>query len=249
MPNDPQRILILGGTVEARLLAGSLEGDTRYAPLTSLAGVTAKPARIAGEIRTGGFGGVDGLAEFLRAERIVLMVDATHPFAMQISANAAQAGKLTGVPCLRLERPAWEMQPGDNWVHVKDLNAAANAIPSGARALVTIGRQEMAAFFARTDIHLLARMIEPSDADLPDNAEIILARPPFSLSQETALMQDKRITILVSKNSGGDTTYTKIEAARALGLPVVMIDRPVKPTLTTASRVDEMMALLERTHN
>ena len=246
MPNEAQRILILGGTVEARELAERLEGDTRFSPLTSLAGVTLKPSRIAGEIRTGGFGGVVGLADFLREERIALMVDSTHPFAAQISANAAQAGARTGIPCLRLERVPWEERPGDNWVHVRDIEAAAGAIPSSARALVTVGRQEVALFFARADIHVLARMIEPPDTKVPDNAEIILARPPFLQEQEHVLLEEKRITVLVSKNSGGEATYAKIAAARELGLPVIMIERPVKPALTTASSVDGLMGLIER---
>ncbi|MHA1164024.1 MAG: cobalt-precorrin-6A reductase [Alphaproteobacteria bacterium] len=235
MPNEAQRILILGGTVEARELAERLEGDTRFSPLTSLAGVTLKPSRIAGEIRTGGFGGVVGLADFLREERIALMVDATHPFAAQISANAAQAGAGTGtgIPCLRLERVPWEERPGDNWVHVSDIEAAAGAIPSSARALVTVGRQEVALFFARQDVYVLARMIEPPDTKVPDNAEIILARPPFSLDEE--------------RDSGGAATYAKIEAAREMELPVIMIARPGKPEAVTVSSVGEMMALIEKT--
>jgi len=235
VPNEAQRILILGGTVEARELAERLEGDTRFSPLTSLAGVTLKPSRIAGEIRTGGFGGVVGLADFLREERIALMVDATHPFAAQISANAAQAGAGTGtgIPCLRLERVPWEERPGDNWVHVSDIEAAAGAIPSSARALVTVGRQEVALFFARQDVYVLARMIEPPDTKVPDNAEIILARPPFSLDEE--------------RDSGGAATYAKIEAAREMELPVIMIARPGKPEAVTVSSVGEMMALIEKT--
>jgi len=249
VPNEAQRILILGGTVEARELAERLEGDTRFSPLTSLAGVTLKPSRIAGEIRTGGFGGVVGLADFLREERIALMVDATHPFAAQISANAAQAGAGTGtgIPCLRLERVPWEERPGDNWVHVSDIEAAAGAIPSSARALVTVGRQEVALFFARQDVYVLARMIEPPDTKVPDNAEIILARPPFSLDEERALLEEKHVSVLVSKNSGGAATYAKIEAAREMELPVIMIARPGKPEAVTVSSVGEMMALIEKT--
>lgn len=246
MPNDPARILILGGTREARELAEYLEGDARYSPLTSLAGVTSTPARIAGELRTGGFGGVEGLKDFMRKKRIALMVDATHPFAVQISSNAAKASTQTGIPCLRLERPAWEEQKGDNWTHVKDIETAASAVPSEARALVTVGRQEVAAFFTREDIYVVARMIEPPDTTIPGNAGIILARPPFSQQQERALLKDKRITVLVSKNSGGGATYAKIKAARDLGLPVIMIDKPVKPTLTMASSMAEIVELIER---
>jgi precorrin-6A/cobalt-precorrin-6A reductase len=247
--HDPFRILILGGTAEARLLAERLEGDARFSPLTSLAGVTVKPSKIAGEVRTGGFGGAEGLGDFLREERIALMVDATHPFAAQISANAVHASAQTCVPCLRLERAPWEKQPEDIWTLVADIEAAAKAIPQGARALVTVGRQEVAPFFARRDIHVVARMIEPPSHAVPGTGEIILARPPFSPEQERALMEDKRISVLVSKNSGGEATYAKILVAREMGLPVIMIARPGKAQLTTALNVDEMVALIEQALN
>ena len=246
MSNNPIRILILGGTAEARLLAARLEDDARFIPLTSLAGVTAKPSKIAGEVRTGGFGGVDGLREFVSTEHIALMVDATHPFAAQISAHAAQAGAKASIPVLRLERPPWERQAGDDWVQVAGIVEAARAVPEGARVLVTVGRQEVAPFFAREDTHVIARMIEPTVVEVPGHAHLLLARPPFTLAQEKALMEEKRITVLVTKNSGGDATFAKIEAARDLGLPVIMIARPEKSPLTTASGVDEMMELIEQ---
>jgi precorrin-6A/cobalt-precorrin-6A reductase len=243
---DPIRILILGGTVEARLLAAHLEGDARISPLTSLAGVTRKPSRIAGQVRTGGFGGMEGLRDFILADHIVMVVDATHPFATQISAHAEQAGAQAGVPILRLERPPWKQQAGDDWVQVADIKEAARVIPEGAHVLVTVGRQEVAPFFARDDARIVARMIEPPDVQVPYHAELCLARPPFTREQEKALMQDKRITMLVAKNSGGETTRPKIEAARDLGLPVIIISRPEKSSLPTASSVDGMMALIEQ---
>jgi precorrin-6A/cobalt-precorrin-6A reductase len=246
MPNNPVRILILGGTAEARLLAARLEGDGRYSPLTSLAGVTAKPARIAGEVRTGGFGSVEGLRDFIRREIIALMVDATHPFASQISAHAAQAGAQARVRVLRIERPPWEQQAGDDWVKVADIEQAAQAIPEGARVLVTIGRQEVAPFFAREDIHVIARMIDPPQVHVPGHAQILLAHPPFTREQERVLLEEKHITVLVTKNSGGDATFAKIEAARELGLPVIMVARPEKPTLTTAPGVEGMLKLIEK---
>jgi precorrin-6A/cobalt-precorrin-6A reductase len=245
MSSDPIRILILGGTVEARLLAMRLEGDARVSPLTSLAGVTRSPSRIAGEVRTGGFGGMEGLCDFIQAEHIALIVDATHPFAAQISAHAVQAGAQAGVPVLRLERPSWESQVGDDWVQVADINEAVRSIPEGAHVLVTVGRQEVAPFFARDDVRIVARMIEPLEESVPGHAELLLARPPFTREQEKALMENKRITVLVAKNSGGDATFSKIDAARDLGLPVIMIARPEKSSLTTASSVDEMMKLIE----
>ena len=241
MPGDVSRILILGGTREARELAGRLDGDGRFQVITSLAGRTTGPNPIAGEVRVGGFGGVEGLRDFIAAERIALIVDATHPFAAQISANAAHAGACTGIPCLRLERPPWDEQKGDNWTHMADIEAAARAIPEGARALVTVGRQEVAPFFARRDIHVLARMIEPPSHGVPGNAEVLLARPPFSFEQERALLEEKRIDVLVTKNSGGNATYAKIEAARALGLPVLMIARPGKAEAVTLASIEELL--------
>ncbi len=246
MSIDPIRMLILGGTAEARLLAARLEEDMRFSPLTSLAGVTRKPSKIAGEVRIGGFGGVEGLREFASREHMTLLVDATHPFAVQISAHAAQAGAQAGIPVLRLERPPWDRRAGDDWREVADIDEAVRIIPQGAHVLVTVGRQEVAPFLERDDIYVVARMIEPPVVQVLDHAELLLARPPFTLKQEKALMEEKRITVLVAKNSGGDATFAKIEAARELGLPVIMIARPEKSSLTTASGVDEMMVLIEQ---
>jgi len=245
VPNEVQRILILGGTREARLLASRLANDARYSVVTSLAGRTTRPNDIAGELRSGGFGGVEGLRNFIAAEHIALMVDATHPYAAQISANAAQASAKQDVSCLRLERPPWEPGSTDRWTHVGDTESAARAILADARALVTVGRQEIAAFFTRADIHVVARMIEPPAIETPDHAEIVLARPPFSFEQECALMKDKRIDVLVTKNSGGEAGYAKLQAARELGLPVIMIARPGKPDVASVSSVEQMLKLIE----
>lgn len=242
MPNEVLRILILGGTEEARHLASRLADDARYRVITSLAGRTASPNEIAGEVRSGGFGGVAGLRDFIAKNHIALIVDATHPYAVQISANAMRAN----VPCLRLERPPWQPQPGDNWSFVANIDAAAQALPKGARALVTVGRQEIAPFLARKDIHVVARMIEPPGFETPGHAEILLARPPFSCSHERALMEDKRIDVLVTKNSGGEANSAKLQAARALGLPVIMIARPEAQSTLTARTLDELVTLIER---
>jgi len=242
VPDEVLRILILGGTEEARLLARRLADDARYDVITSLAGCTVSPNEIAGEVRSGGFGGVAGLKDFIISENIALLVDATHPYAVQISANAAQIN----VPCLRLERPPWQPQPGDDWTLVATIDAAAQALPKGARALVTVGRQEIAPFFARADIHVVARMIEPPGFETPDHAEIVLARPPFSRQQERALMQDKRIDVLVTKNSGGEASSAKLHAARALALPVIMIARPEVQSSLAARNLDELVTLIER---
>jgi len=247
VPSEPIRVLILGGTGEARELARSLSADPRYFPVTSLAGLTREPEAIEGETRTGGFGGVDGLAQFIKAQEIGVVVDAAHPFAAQISANAVVACGMSGVACLRLERPCWEAQGGDEWTVVADIGAAAFAIPPEAHAFVTVGRQEIGAFISRDDISILARMIERPDVTLPGNVEIMLARPPFTVGQETTLMQARGISLLVTKNSGGQATYTKVEAARALELPVIMVARPKKPRALTVATSKEMLALIGET--
>lgn len=245
MPGNAPKILILGGTREARALAGLLWGDGRFHAITSLAGRTSNPEPIAGEVCVGGFGGLAGLRDFIADKGIALILDATHPFAARISANAVQASASAGISCLRLERPAWVQEPGDNWTHVAHIDAAVRAISKNARALVTVGRQGVAPFFARRDIHVVARMIEPPEIKIPDNGEILLARPPFALEQDRALMEEERIDVLVTRNSGGNATYAKIEAARELGLPVIMIERPDKAPLAVAASVEEMMRLIE----
>ena len=244
MAGDPQRILIIGGTAEARALAKRLAADGRYFPLTSLAGLTSAPEVIEGETRTGGFGGADGLARFIGDRGIALVVDAAHPFACRISTDVVEACSSAGVPCLRLERPRWEMDGGDEWTRVPDLRAAAFAIPPDARALVTVGRTEIAAFFERGDVSILARMIERPPETPPGHVEVMLSRPPYTLGQELTLMRSRDISVLVTKNSGGEATYPKLEAARELELPVIMIDRPGKPAMTTAETVDALLPMI-----
>ncbi len=245
MPNERKRVLILGGTLEARHLAGRLAADGRYDFITSFAGRTKERSLPAGEVRIGGFGGADGLRAFIESDRIDLVADAAHPFAAQISGNAAAAAAAAGIPCVRLERPAWEPRDGDNWKPVSGIDAAARAIPAGAAALVTVGRQEIGAFFARTDIRIVARMIEPPAMEAPPHAELVLARPPFSLDDERALIAGKDIDILVSKNSGGRSTVNKLLAAREQGLPVIMIERPAKPAALSASCVEQLVSLID----
>lgn len=245
MPNKQKRILILGGTADARELASRLDADERFFPVTSLAGLTSAPEPVDGETRIGGFGGVAGLHRFIEDHAIAAVVDASHPFAVQISANAVEACEEAGVPCLRLERPPWETQEGDNWTIVPDVRAAAFTIPPEARAFVTVGRQEIGHFFERGDIFVLARMIERPDIDIPAWAELMLARPPFTLQQEKTLMAARDISVLVTKNSGGDATYAKVAAAREMGLPVLMVARPEKTGAVSASGVEDLIALLE----
>ncbi|MDA7947846.1 MAG: cobalt-precorrin-6A reductase [Hyphomicrobiaceae bacterium] len=245
MPREPRKILILGGTGQARHLAEKLVLNEDLFITTSLAGVTQDPQSVRGRVRSGGFGGAEGLRAYLEDEHIELLIDAVHPFAAQMSANAVEAASAAEVRCLRLERPPWPKQPGDRWREVDDVAGAAQAIAGNARALVTVGRQEIAPFFAREDIAVVARMIEAPGIPVPDRAEVILARPPFTLQQETELMEDRRIDVLVTKNSGGDDTVAKISAARKLGLPVIIVKRPEKPDTVTARSVDEMIALID----
>lgn len=223
-------MLILGGTGDARQLA-SLAAASGFDVISSLAGRTTNPELPEGEVRVGGFGRADGLAAYLRAEGVHLLVDATHPFADQISANAAEAAAVIGVPRLLLERPRWEEAPGDRWIRVESANAAAKALPGLARrVLLTIGRQELAVFAHLDHLWFLYRMIEAPTVETPrPPGELLLDRGPFSDDGERSLMRAHRIEALVTRNSGGEETYPKIAAARVLGLPVVMIDRPRLP--------------------
>ncbi len=245
LPARGDRILILGGTGEARELADALVGRG-HAVTTSLAGVTRSPREPAGEVRTGGFGGVEGLASYLAEARIGLLIEATHPFAATMSGHAVEAARRVGIECLRLERPEWRPQPGDRWTMVGNASEAATALPRSARVLLTIGRRELEPFFERTDLSGLLRMIEPPDFTVPEAWSVLLARPPFTLDSERSLMASQEITALVSKNSGGETE-AKLLAARELQLLVVMIQRPRKPDAPSAPTVDAMIALAEQT--
>ena len=241
-----RRVLILGGTEDARSLAELLDAETDCEVITSLAGRTSQPAEQAGTVRVGGFGGADPLQTYLSENEVDLLIDATHPYAAQISANAARAGAGAGVPCFRLERPAWAPLDADNWIHVKTAEEAAAALPVGARALVTVGTGGLAPFLERLDIHVTGRVIErPAEPPMPPH-KIMVARPPFALEDELLLMRTEHITHLVSKNSGGKKMAPKIAAARELKLPVVMIDRPKLPEIETARSLNHALAIMGR---
>ncbi|MEF8793188.1 cobalt-precorrin-6A reductase [Thiohalorhabdus sp.] len=225
------QVLILAGTTEANALARLLEGHSTLAATVSLAGRTNRPSRTALPYRSGGFGGVEGLADYLRANRVGAMVDATHPFAAGISTNAAAAAERTGVPSMALERPAWQPGPGDHWIPVPDLDAAAEALRSlGHRVLVTTGRQELVPYEAAPDKHYVIRTIDPPEPPpgLAD-AVYIQDRGPFDRESEAALMAEHGIDVLVTKNSGGDATRGKLDAARERGIPVMLVQRPARP--------------------
>lgn len=236
-----KRILILGGTADARALAARLV-ELRQDVVSSLAGVTADPLLPVGRVRSGGFGGVDGLAAYLQTEKIDVMVDATHPFAAQISANAVGAAAQTGVKLLRLERPQWQPEQGDDWRDVRDMDEAVAALPEGARVFVSTGRKGLTGLFARQDLTGVIRAIEPLSDEVPPQWTAQLERPPFSFQHETKLLKQFNITHLLTKNAGGGQTATKLLAARALRISVVMIARPLKPAAECHSTTDDIVS-------
>lgn len=220
------KILILGGTSEARDLAARLV-SLGHKVTTSLAGRTTSPVLPAGELRVGKFGGIPGLVGYLRAAGIERLVDATHPYAGLISINAVAASQQTGVPLVRFMRPEWVESEGAGWVHVRDLRGAADALPSSATVLVTSGHEGLGELLARDDCRFVVRLIEEPDAALPRHAKLLLSRPPYTLDGEMRLLRAEGITHLVSKNSGGEQTVAKLTAARELDVQVIMVDRPV----------------------
>jgi len=227
-------ILILGGTGEARELAA------RVPAISSLAGRVSAPRLPEGEVRVGGFGGVDGLAQWLRDNDIHAVVDATHPFARQITANACEACARIGVPFLILRRPGFPPQPGWRWVD--SVAEAARNLP-GERVFLTTGRQDLAEF-AGCGQWFLARMVDPPEPPLPHRIEVLLSRGPFTVDGELELLRQHRIDVLVTKDSGGDMTSAKLEAARQLGIPVVIVRRPPLPPAETVTTVGAAISWL-----
>ena len=221
------RVLILGGTTEASRLATLIAGDARFNAILSLAGRTSAPKAQPLRTRTGGFGGANALAQWLHDEKIDAVIDATHPFAARISANAVAACRQAGVPLASIVRAPWRPETGDRWQSVPSAEAAAGALGERPRRVfLGLGRQELAAFAQAPQHRYIARVIEPPDASpLPPHLTLLQARGPFDLDAEIRLLSDEKIEVVVSKNSGGNATYAKIEAARTLGLPVIMIAR------------------------
>jgi precorrin-6A/cobalt-precorrin-6A reductase len=245
------RILILGGTTEASALAARLSGRSEYSPLLSMAGRTSDPRPVPIPTRIGGFGGVEGLARFLREERIETVIDATHPFAAVMSRNAAEACAQTKVPLLALRRPPWTPQEGDRWIEVPSMGAAVQALGNAPRRVfLTVGRLELPPFAAAPQHTYLVRTIEPIGDALPvSNVIAIRDRAPFDETTERTLMERERVDIVVTKNSGGEATYPKIVAARALGLPVIVVARPEKPRgIDEVATADAAVDWLERRH-
>lgn len=231
MPDpEPVHLLILGGTAEAAGLAQAARerfGATLRITY-SLAGRTQAPAPVAGIARVGGFGGADGLAAWLRTHRVRLVVDATHPFAREMSVHARRACQAAKVPRLLLTRPQWQPVPRDDWRCVPDLDTAAAVLPDIARrAFLSVGSMRLSAFSGICGVHMVVRMIDPPKEPLPLAAySVVVGRGPFDVASETGLLRRNRIDVVVSRNSGGQSTYAKIEAARSLKLPVIMITPP-----------------------
>ncbi|WP_068020435.1 cobalt-precorrin-6A reductase [Nocardia mexicana] len=224
------KALILGGTGEARELAETATGEPGFEIVSSLAGRVRAPVLPAGAVRVGGFGGTDGLRTWLSDNDIQAVVDATHPFAGTMTEHAASAGASLGIPVVHLRRPGWREEPGDRWMRVPDLAAAAETVArTGTRVFLTIGRQGVGAFAHLTERWFLIRAIDPPSGQLPPDHELLLARGPFTVADETRLLTGRGIDVLVTKDSGGELTAAKLTAARDLRLPVVMVDRPPLP--------------------
>jgi precorrin-6A/cobalt-precorrin-6A reductase len=246
MPAPERRtLLILGGTAEAAQLARAAVAE--FGPyltvITSLAGRTSSPAPVAGALRRGGFGGAAGLAAYLREAAIDLVIDATHPFAAQIARHARIAAAAANVPCLALLRPPWQTEPGDRWIDVPDMDEAARALARlGRRVLLTVGTRGLDAFAALEGTQFVVRLIEAPRAALPlRHAELVIARPPFTLDGERQLLHGRAIAAVVAKASGG-ARPAKLAAARELGLPVVMVARPAPEPGTSVASVAAAMA-------
>jgi precorrin-6A/cobalt-precorrin-6A reductase len=239
-----KRVLLLAGTTEATRLAEVLVGDHGVDVLSSLAGVTTAPERRAGRVRVGGFGGAEGLADHLKRQPCDALIDATHPFAASMPFHAAAAARATGTPSCRVLRPPWVPTAEDRWIEVTDLPSAAAALDAlGAhRVMLTVGRQSTWAF-ADHGAWFLIRAIEAPET-LPEHHRLLLSRGPFDIESERALMGEHRIDAVVTKNAGGSATEAKLVAARALGIPVVMIARPAQPAVTVVPGVDQAVAWL-----
>jgi precorrin-6A/cobalt-precorrin-6A reductase len=240
-------ILILGGTTEARELAAALDDDGTPV-VSSLAGRVSRPRLPRGEVRIGGFGGPDALAAWLREHGVTALVDATHPFAERISDSAREAAARSGTPLLQLERPGWHERPDDDWHRVRNLRDAAARVPElGARVFLTTGRQGLGAF-ADVAAWFLIRCVDPPQERLPRDHELILDRGPYTLEGELALIERHRIELVVTKDSGGKMTEAKLGAARARGLPVILVERPARPAGDAVHSVADALSWVRSRH-
>ncbi|SFN01538.1 precorrin-6A/cobalt-precorrin-6A reductase [Pseudonocardia ammonioxydans] len=242
-------VLVLGGTTEGRAAAAALSGLPGVRVVSSLAGAVRSPRLPDGEVRVGGFGGAEGLAGYLRAEGVGAVLDATHPFASGMTANAARACATTGVRLVVLRRPGWTPGPGDRWHRVASVPGAAAALPAllpgpDGRVLLTTGRGGLAGF-ADVDARFFVRLVDPPPPPLPARHTLLLDRGPFDLAAERALFDRVAPHVLVTKDSGGEATAPKLAVARERGLPVVVVDRPpLPPGVSAVATVEEAVSAL-----
>ncbi|WP_299369120.1 cobalt-precorrin-6A reductase [uncultured Tateyamaria sp.] len=239
-------LLILGGTTEATAFANAA-AERGLTGTVSFAGRVDRPKRQPLPQRIGGFGGISGLVDHLQAEGITHVIDATHPFAAQMSRNAIAACAQAGVPLIALTRAAWTATQGDDWTHVPDIAGAVAALDQPAqRVMLAVGRMHLDDFAPNPQHFYLLRLVDPpkDPPPFPDH-HVLVSRGPFTAADDAMLMQKHRIDLVVSKNAGGTGAYAKITAARALGLPVLMIDRPDIPARAEANSVAEVMAWLD----
>ena len=247
-----RRVLILGGTGEAVGLARLLESRAEFDVVTSLAGRTRNPAAVPGRVRTGGFGGVEGLTAYLAAEHVDVVVDATHPYAATISKHATLACDATGVPRVQLWRPAWSAVDGDEWTGVTSLDAAVDAVADARLSadgcvFLSTGVRDVQVFSRLREVRFLVRLVDAPRTPLPlSNFELIVDRGPFAIENERALFLEHGVELLVSKNSGGAATCSKLAAARELRVPVVMIDRPEPEPGARAETAEEAFRWVAR---
>jgi precorrin-6A/cobalt-precorrin-6A reductase len=238
------RILIFGGTFEARELANQLVG-LGHDVTTSLAGRTLDPLLPQGDIRSGGFGGITRLSSYFEAQGFQYIVDATHPYADAISEQLPIAAEAANLDFLRLQRPEWLPPQGATWLPFASIADALKNIPHQARVLLTTGHEALALLETRPTCHFIVRLIEPPKAPLPPNASLLLSRPPYYLDAEIDLMRAHRISLLLTKNAGGDQTYAKIQAAAQLDLPTYMITRAHPPKSEDAQTVQDVIARIQ----
>lgn len=245
------RILILGGTTEASSLVRALSGDERFAPILSLAGRTRNPVLPPIPFRIGGFGGADGLARYMREEQIEALIDATHPFAAKISANAVLAARAAGLPLLAVRRPEWAPGPQDHWTMLPDLSAAAVALGTSPRhVLLTVGRLELGPFRDHPWHRYVVRSVDaPEEALLPPGCIVIAARGPFDAMDERRLLLEHKIDVVVTKNSGGTATSAKLAAAREIGIEVIMVRRPPPSGADEADSIEDVLHWLGAHHD
>ncbi|MGE7369494.1 cobalt-precorrin-6A reductase [Neorhizobium sp. NPDC001467] len=241
-------ILILGGTTEARLLATALAKDARFVTSLSLAGRTQTPIEMPVPTRRGGFGGAPGLAGHLADNGIDLLIDATHPYAARISANAAEASRLSGIPLIALRRDGWHQQAGDRWIHVESVEDAVGALGHvPRRVFLALGRQELLPFEGAPHHRYVVRSVDPVEPPLAvPSASYLTARGPFYEADERVLLSQYGIDAIVSKNSGGSASYGKIAAARSLGIEVILIQRPILPDVPSFTSVEAVLSHLDQ---